>query len=146
MTLLTYSISIGGPKGNKQLGIRPHSSVNIVTNCGLNDREIGVGFRTGTENFVFPAAPRLVLVAPYVLSNGHHGLFPGVERLELSPSSAEVKNAWSYTLIPPHVVYCQIQRTEVLTEMTIEIHLYSCMTPCSLVTYELHLRGHVIIT
>jgi hypothetical protein len=45
----------------------------------MNDRETGVLFQTGTKNFLFSAALRLVLVALYALSGGYQGLFPGGE-------------------------------------------------------------------
>jgi hypothetical protein len=53
-----------------------------------------------------PRRPDRFWGPPSLLSNGYQGLFfLGVKRLgseaDYSPSSAEVKNAWSYTSTPP---------------------------------------------
>jgi hypothetical protein len=72
---------------------------------GLDDRVFES--RQGLENFLFTTMSRLALVptqphiqrVPEVLSFGIKR--PGCEADDSPPSSAEVKNAWSYILTPP---------------------------------------------
>jgi hypothetical protein len=74
------------------------SSVNIVT-------------RLRAGRFLFPTASRLPLLwdPPSLASNRYRGLFPreyrgpGSEANHSPPTSAEVKNAWSYTSTPTYV-------------------------------------------
>jgi len=61
----------------------------------------------GWEFFSSPPRPYRLWGLSSLLSNGYQGLFPcgvkrqGHEANHSLPSSAEVKNAWSYTFTPP---------------------------------------------
>jgi hypothetical protein len=74
---------------------------------GLDDP----GSIPGMARFVFsPQRPDRLWGLPSLLSNGYQGaLSPGVkgqgrEADHSPPSSAEVKNMWIYTSIPPYVL------------------------------------------
>jgi hypothetical protein len=83
------------------------SSVGIALGYGLDDRGSKVPFPAGAGNFSLhyrvqhgPGAH------PVSYPMGTGGSFSGVKRPGLEadhspPSSAEVKNAWNYTSIPP---------------------------------------------
>jgi hypothetical protein len=83
------------------------SSVGIALGYGLDDGVLGFDSRRGLEIFLFttvsrmslaPTQPRIQWV-PGTLSLGVKR--PGREADHSHPSSAEVKNAWRYTSIPP---------------------------------------------
>jgi hypothetical protein len=75
---------------------------------GLNDRSSRVRFPAGAWNFFSsPPRPYRLWVPPSLLYNGCQGLSLGVKRPRReanhsTPSSAEVKNAWSYTSTPQY--------------------------------------------
>jgi hypothetical protein len=84
------------------------SSVSIALGYGLDDRGCRVRFPAGTGNFslhhrvqdgsgAHPAS--YPMGARCGLSMGVK--WPGREANHSPPSSAEVKNAWNYTSIPP---------------------------------------------
>jgi hypothetical protein len=83
------------------------SSVGIALGYGLDDRGTRVRFPAGMEIFLFTTASRAALGptqppiqwVPWALSLGEKR--PGREADNSHPSSAEVKNAWSYTSTPP---------------------------------------------
>jgi hypothetical protein len=83
------------------------SSVGIALGYGLDDRGSRVRFSAGAGNFSFSTASRKALGLtqppiqwePGALSLGLRR--PGREANHSPPSSAEVKNAWSYTSTPP---------------------------------------------
>jgi hypothetical protein len=68
---------------------------------GLDDREFES--REGLEIFSSPPCPDRLWGPPSLLTNGYQGAFslevkrPGSEADHPPSSSAEVKNAWSYT-------------------------------------------------
>ena len=66
------------------------------------------GSNPGKEKgfFLNPERPDRLWGTPTFLLNGSRGSFPGLKRTgrdvdNSSPSSAEVKNEWSYTSTPP---------------------------------------------
>jgi hypothetical protein len=81
--------------------------VGIVTGYGLDDRGVGVRVSVGSRMFSSPRRPHRLSGSTNLLSNGYWGLFPpGVKRpgreVDHSPAtSAEVKQIWLYTSIPP---------------------------------------------
>jgi hypothetical protein len=83
------------------------SSVGIATGHGLDDRCYKVLFLAGAGIFLFTTVSRTALGStqpsiqwvPGVLSLGLK--LPEREADHSPPSSVEVKNAWSYTSIPP---------------------------------------------
>jgi hypothetical protein len=74
---------------------------------GLDDRDSRVRFPAGAGNFsLHQRVQNGSGTHPATYPRGTRGSFPGVKRLvreaDHSPqSSAEVKNAWSYTFTPP---------------------------------------------
>jgi hypothetical protein len=85
------------------------SSVGTATDYGLNDRMIGVWIPAGLGIFLFDAGSRPTLrptqppiqwvpMALFLVVKR-----PGREADTSPPSSAEVKNAWSYTSTPLYV-------------------------------------------
>jgi hypothetical protein len=81
------------------------SSLGIALGYGLKDRGSIPG--GGWEFFSSPPRPERLWGRPSLLSNGYLGALslgkkrPGREADHSPPSSAEVKNAWSYTSTPP---------------------------------------------
>jgi hypothetical protein len=83
------------------------SSVGIALGYGLDDRGSRVRSPAGLEIFLFTTASRTALGpsqppiqwVPGALSLGVKR--PGCESDHSPPSSAEVKNAWSYISTPP---------------------------------------------
>jgi hypothetical protein len=83
------------------------SSVGIPLGYGLDDRGSTVRFPAGSGNFSFHYRVKNGSgdhLASYLM--GTRGSLPGEKRPEREadhspPSSAEVKNAWSYTSTPP---------------------------------------------
>jgi hypothetical protein len=73
-----------------------------------------IPFQQGQNYFFSPWYPDRLWAPPSLLSNRHQGLFPpevtwsGYEADHSSPSSAEVKNIWSHTSIPPFIAWCLI--------------------------------------
>jgi hypothetical protein len=55
------------------------SSVGIVTDYGLDDREVGVRVPEGSKVFSSPNCPDQLWGSPNLISNGYQGLFPGVK-------------------------------------------------------------------
>jgi hypothetical protein len=99
------------------------SSVGIALGYGLDDRGSRVRFPAGAGNFSLRHRVQNVSgahLAPYPM--GTRGSFPGVKRPgreadHSHPSSAEVKNAWSYTSIPQYVfmAWCSVKHSENFT-------------------------------
>jgi hypothetical protein len=89
-------------------------AVGIATGYGLDDR--GVGVRVPVESRIFSSSrrpDRLGVHPSYPVGTG--GSFPGVKRPgreadHSPPASAEVKEMWIYTSIPPYafMTYCLI--------------------------------------
>jgi hypothetical protein len=83
------------------------SSVGIALGYGLDDRVLGFDFGLGLGIFLFTTASRTVLRPIEPPIQWVPGAFPlgvrrpGRETDHSLPSSAEVKNAWSYTSTPP---------------------------------------------
>jgi hypothetical protein len=81
-------------------------SIGIATSSGLDDRGSKVRFPAGAGNFSFHHRVQNGSGAyPATYPMGTRGSFPGVKQpwceADHSPlSSAEVKNAWSYTSTP----------------------------------------------
>jgi hypothetical protein len=97
----------------------PDSSVGLALGYGLDDREFES--RQGAGNF--PLHHRVQTGSgthqtSYPMST--RGSFPGVKRpgreVDHSPSSAEVKNVWSYTSTPQYtfMVWCSVKEKEYL--------------------------------
>jgi hypothetical protein len=90
------------------------SSVSIALGHGLDDRGSRVRFPAGAGNFLFTTAFRTALGpnqppiqwVPGALSLGIK--WPGREADHSPPSSAEVKNSWTYTSTPQYafMVWC----------------------------------------
>jgi hypothetical protein len=82
------------------------SSVGIALGYGLDDRVSRVRFPAGAENFSLHQRVQNGSGAhPASYPMGTRGSFPGVKWPEREadhspPSTAEVKNAWSYTSTP----------------------------------------------
>jgi hypothetical protein len=81
----------------------PGKLSGIALGYGLDDREFE--FRQQLRIFFFTIASRPVLGTSSFLSNGYRASFPrdkvaGPPADHLHPSSANVKNAWSYTSTP----------------------------------------------
>jgi hypothetical protein len=82
------------------------SSVGIAMGYGLDDRVLGFDSRRGLGIFLFTTASRTALRStqpPIQWVLGALSLeikWPGREADHSPPSSAEVKNAWSYTSTP----------------------------------------------
>jgi hypothetical protein len=82
------------------------SSVGIALGYGLDDQGSGVRFPEGAGNFSLHHRIQNGSGShPASYPIGTRGSFPGVKRLgreanHSPPSSAEVKNAWSYTSTP----------------------------------------------
>jgi hypothetical protein len=99
------------------------SSVSIATGYGLDDQMNGVRFPVGLGVFLFDTMfrPALGPTQPPVR------WVPGVLSLEVkrpereadhsAPSSAEVKNAWSYTSIPQYafMAWCLVKHGDNFT-------------------------------
>jgi hypothetical protein len=108
--------------GSYNIKIR-NSSVGIALGCGLNDRGSRVRFPAGLGIFLFTTASRTALGftqppiqwVPGVLSLGVKR--PGREADHSHPSSAEVKNAWSYTSTPQYVflAWCLVKHRDTFT-------------------------------
>jgi hypothetical protein len=89
-----------------------HGHVNelgTATGYGLDDR--GDGFRVPVRSRIFfsPRRPYRLCGPPNLVSNGHRGVSPGVNRPEReanhsSVTSTEVMKMSIYTSTPPHVV------------------------------------------
>jgi hypothetical protein len=92
-----------------------------------------VWFLAGAGIFHFATVSSWLSAPPSLLSSGYQGLFPwgkvnGAETDDTSPSSAEVKSAWSYTFTPLYVLmgWCLIkQKDNFLTFFVIFITLFS---------------------
>jgi len=67
--------------------------------------------RRGLGIFLFTPPPERLWDPLSLLSNGYQGLFPwGREDNHSPPSSAEVKNAWSYTSTPQYaMMWCSVK-------------------------------------
>jgi hypothetical protein len=81
-------------------------SVSVVTR--LQAGRPGFNFRKGQRFFSSLPHPDLLWGPPSLPSNGYRGFFPlgkaaGREADHSPPSSAEVKNAWSYTSDRPRL-------------------------------------------
>jgi hypothetical protein len=96
---------------NTNSGKSRDSSVHIAMGYGLDDWSSRVRFPVGLGIFLFTTASRTALGptqppiqwVPGALSLGVKR--PGREADHSPPSSAEVKNAWSYTSTPPIRLY-----------------------------------------
>jgi hypothetical protein len=107
------------------------NSVGIVLGYGLDDRGSRVRFPAGTGNFLFTIASRTALGptqppiqwVPGALSVGAKR--PGREADHSPPSSAEVKNTWSYNSIPQYVfmAWCLIKQMICLHGTTLLLDL-----------------------
>jgi hypothetical protein len=76
----------------------------------------GFESRQGLGIFLFTTGSRQALGPHSLLSDGYKGYFPGVRRPgrdadHSSTSSAEVKNAWSYTSTPQYafIAWCSVK-------------------------------------
>jgi hypothetical protein len=79
-----------------------NSSVGIALEYGLDDRGHRVQFPAGAGNFSLHHRIQNGSGAhPTSYPMGTRGSFPGGEADHSPPSSAEVKNAWSYSSTPP---------------------------------------------
>jgi hypothetical protein len=78
------------------------SSVGIALGYGLDDRRSRVRFPAGAGNFYLHHRLQNGSGAqPASYPIGTRGSFPGGKAVHSPPSSAEVKNAWSYTSTLP---------------------------------------------
>jgi hypothetical protein len=112
-------------------------TVGIVAGCGIGD--VGLHYCKGQDIFLFPVSSRPI-------QRPRHW-FPGTGSLEVRwpeheadhspPSSAEVKNEWSYTPTPPlclqgmhrdnfTVTICLVVRSVVFTGMYSEVLRECC--------------------
>jgi hypothetical protein len=88
---------------------------NITAGVALSVQWLGYG-----NVFFSPPRPDRPWDPPSLLPNGFRGLLPGevnrpgCEADRSLPSSAEVKNAWGYTSIPPYVfmLWCVVKQLE----------------------------------
>jgi hypothetical protein len=71
----------------------------IALGCELANQ----GFESwqGLQIFLLTTVSRAALESTQPPINGYQGLYPGREADHSPPSSAEIKNAWSYTSTPP---------------------------------------------
>jgi hypothetical protein len=109
------------------------SRFTLFIGCGLNDRGSRVRFPAGAGNFSLHhrvqngsgAHP-----ASYSVPTGGFSLVikgPGREADHSPPSSAEVKNAWSYTSTPQYVfvAWCLVKHRDNFTFFTFTLSLSS---------------------
>jgi hypothetical protein len=90
---------------------------DIALDYGLDDRGSSSG--RGWEFFSSPLRPDRFWIPLSLLYNGYQGLFPGEgikwpgrEANHSPPSSAEAKNAWSYTSIHPIHLHGMVLRNK----------------------------------
>jgi hypothetical protein len=80
------------------------SSVGIATGYGLDDRGVGVRVPVGARFFSSPRCPDRFWSLPSFLSYGYQVVGrPKREADHSLPSSAEVKNTWSYISLPDQI-------------------------------------------
>jgi hypothetical protein len=89
------------------------SSVGIATGYRLEIGVLGFDFKRELGIFLFTTASRPALGPTQPPIQWVPGSFPGVKRPRReadhsSPSSAEVKNAWTYTSTPPIRLHCMV--------------------------------------
>jgi hypothetical protein len=102
-----------------------HSSVSIATE--LRDGTSGFHSRYELGIFLFATASRTALVPTQPPMQWVPGVKrPGREGNYSSPSSAEVKNAWSYTSTPPYtfMVWCLVKLRDNFTLPYIILSLF----------------------
>jgi hypothetical protein len=91
----------------------------------------------GWEFFSSPPCPERLWGPPSLLSNGYQGLLKRLRReADYSPpSSAEVKNAWSYTSLPQYafMTWCFVKEEE---QRQLYLYFYDLLTLCSRVLLE----------
>jgi hypothetical protein len=115
------------------------SSVGIETGYGLDDRMVGVRFPTGAGNFSLRHRVQTGSGAHTVsYPTDTEGSFSGSKAAwawswPYTPSSAEVKNAWSYTSTPQYVfmAWCLVKHRDNFTFT---------------LPYCLHVRGYFFLT
>jgi hypothetical protein len=118
------------------------SSVGIALGYGLDDRGSRVRFPAGDGNFLFttafgmalgPTQPPIQWV-PGALSLGVK--WPGCETDHSPPSSAKVKNTWSYTSTPTISLHgvCVIKQGDKSTFLPLILHIshlsHACYMTC----------------
>jgi hypothetical protein len=95
------------------------SPVGIPLDYGLDDRGSGVRFPAGAGNFSLHRVRNGSGAHPASYPIGTRGVFPrdkaaGREADHSPPSSAEVKNAWSYPSTPQYVftAWCLVKHRD----------------------------------
>jgi hypothetical protein len=86
---------------------------NVRAQTGSAAKESGFDFRPRQETFSTPQPPYQFWGPPSLLSNGYREISPGIKRPvpeddHSSPSSAEVKNTWSYIYTVPYVFMTEL--------------------------------------
>jgi hypothetical protein len=86
-------------------------SENYISHSGygMDDRGVGVRVPVGSRIFSSPQRPDRLWGPPTILSNGYRDSFSRVKRQvreadHSPPASAEVKETWVYTSIPPYAL------------------------------------------